>query len=413
MNGQAHANILLGAYGALPEPLRKALAPVEALLPQVANYPDLFDDPTRSVEDKATLDPEWRRFCVLPATLPGRCLHGWPHPNTAQAQWRPITEHWLSEAIDAWRRQDLPGFAKFIGCLSHFFGDVTQPAHLTDLTLLAELLPAPATRPGFHYHTDLEAVTGNCDPLRAPQLLGLDVAEVAWRVAMRNTQAMHACRRCIVPTLQALFAGQTAEAEREAILPVTLAAQLTADLWYTAWKLATGEVGADEARSLNVVDLRTWPPDGAMHDSVYGGAIVDGNRCTPPSGAPIVPARLRFPDGVIRPVQGLGVLPHSGMYGPRTCWLRYSLPPGVFDRFEARVGLHADLVRDGAVAFVVETDAGPVFHSGRRTVHDPALPVVVQLGSCRELTLCVEDANAGKTFWNNHAFWADPRLVRA
>jgi hypothetical protein len=396
----------------LPEPLRTTFASVEALLPDAANYPDIFDNPTRPDAVKASVDADWRRFCVFPDNLAGRCLHTWPHPNTEQAMWRPVTEHWVSQAMASWRGGDLPGFVKFIGCLSHFFGDMTQSAHLVDLKLLAELLPAPASMAGFHYHTDLEAVTGACGPLRPPQLLGLSVPEVAWRVAAATTQAMRDCRRYIVPILQTLFAGDQAEAERHAGPPITAAAQITADVAYSTWRLATGEVPSEEREALRSVDLRCWKPDAARHDSVYGDAILDGNRSTPPSGAPIVPARLRCADGSIRPVKGLGVLPHSGMCGPRECWMRFGMPAGVFARFEAQVGLHADLTTDGAADFVVELDGREAFRSGRRSALDPALPLCVPLGASTTISLKVEDANDGRTFWNNHAFWAEPRLIK-
>lgn len=412
MNGTAHPIILRGAIASLPEPLGTMLASAEARLPEVANYPDIFDDPTRPEAKKDAVDADWRRFCVFPENLAGRCLHRWPHPNTEQAMWSPVTEHWASQAIEAWRGDDLPGFIKFIGCLSHFFGDMTQSAHLVDLKLLAELVPTPASKAGFHYHTDLEAVTGACGPLRPPRLLGLSVPEIAWRTAAATTRAMRESRQYIVPILQALFSGDKSEAEAQAGPPVTAAAQITSDVAYSVWRLATGDIPLAERQELASVDLRTWPPDAARHDSVYGDAILDGNRSTPPSGAPIVSARLRFSDGSIRSVKGLGMLPHSGMCGPRECWMRFGIPPGVFDRFETQVGMHADLTVDGAVVFIVELNGQEVFRSGRRTVADPAIPLCIPLGASTSLTLKVEDANEGKTFWNNHAFWANPTIKR-
>jgi hypothetical protein len=281
-----------------------------------------------------------------------------------------------------------------------------------DLELLAQLLPAPATMKDFHYHTDLEAVTGTCGRLEAARLLGISVAETAWRLVAANSRAMIECRRYIVPTLQALFTGRAEEAERLAGPPVTLAAQYTLDLLYTALKLAREDFSATEERALHTIDLRLWRPDAQRHDSVYGGAILDGNRNTLPSGASTVPAKLRFDDGQVRPVRGLGVLPHSGMAGPRDCWMRYELPPGVFARFEATVGMHAELVQDGAADFVVELDGREVFRSGKRTAVNAALPITVELGGRTQLTLKVEDANNGATFWNNHALWAQPRLEK-
>lgn len=412
MNSLAHANIMEGACAALPPALRTVLAPAAKLLATASNYPDIFGDPTRPVDAKDRVDPAWRRFCMLPAELGGASVHAWPFQATQQPKWRPVTQHLLAQAVDAQRHGDLESFVKFAGCVSHLIGDALQPAHIVDLALLAKLLPAPPERAGFHYHTDVEAVTGRCGPLRPPRLLGLDAAEAAWRLAALNTQAIDRVYRGIVPMLQALFAGRADEAESWADTPVTEAAQITADLVYTGLRLAAEDISSDERAALAEVDLRIWPTDEAFHDSVYGAAILDGNRSTPPSGAPIVPARLRMPDGTTRPARGLGVLPHSGMCGPRTCWMRYSLPPGVFDRFEALAGMHAVLTTDGAAEFVIALDGREAFRSGRRGAADAALPIRVVLGAAAEITLTVEDANDGRTFWNNHAFWAEPQLIR-
>jgi hypothetical protein len=412
MNKQAHANIMVGAFEGLTRELRVSLEPVKTLLSAVGNYPDIFDNPTVSDEEKAKIDQDWKRFCVFPKGMDAANLHSWPHPIAEQAKSRPISRHWLAQAIEASRKGDQEAFIKFIGCLSHWFGDLTQSAHIVDSQLLAELMPAPPSMSTFHYHTDLEAVTGECGELRPPQLLGLSVEEIAWRQAALNTEAMRECRRYVIPLLQAIFDGNKAEAEQRAEPPVTKAAQLTLDMMYTALKLAAEDISTAERQTFATVDLRLWKADSETHDLVYGGAILDGNRATPPAGAPVVPGKLLFPSGEKHAVRGLGVLPHSGMNGPRNCWMRYNLPVGVFSRFEAVIGMNAELTREGAADFVVLLDGREAFRSGRRNVKDPATPVSIQLDGTNELTLKVEDANDGKTFWNNHAYWGEPKLAK-
>lgn len=412
MNKQAHANIMVGAFEGLPQWFRTALEPVKPMLPTVGNYPDIFDNPTVSDEEKEKIDRDWKRFCVFPKGMEAVNLHSWPHPIAEQAKSRPISRHWLAQAIEAYRQGDREAFLKFIGCLSHWVGDLTQSAHIVDPQLLAELMPAPPTMSTFHYHTDLEAVTGACGNLRQPQLLGLNVEEVAWRQAAINTEAMRECRRYVIPLLQAIFVGKKAEAEQRAEPPVTKAAQLTLDMMYTALKLTAEDISMAERQAFATVDLRLWRAEAEMHDLVYGGAILDGNRATPPAGAPVVAGKLLFPNGEKRALPGLGVLPHSGMNGPRNCWMRYSLPVGVFSRLETVIGMNAELTREGAADFVVLLDGREVFRSGPRTVNDPALPVSLKLDGANEFTLKVEDANHGKTFWNNHAYWGEPRLVK-
>lgn len=67
--------------------------------------------------------------------------------------------------IDTYKKEDFSDFIKFAGCLSHLFGDTTQPAHLgydLNLEFISQLVPRPnkAQFKNFHYHTDIEAVTG-------------------------------------------------------------------------------------------------------------------------------------------------------------------------------------------------------------------------------------------------------------
>ena len=412
MNADAHAIIMLAAFEMLDEQLRAALASQRDLLADAGNYPDIFDNPTKPDAEKDPVDPDWRRFCRFPDDLPGPCMHMWPkHPVTQQQHRRPMIEHLLRSASDALAGGENDAFVKFVGCLSHYIGDVCQPAHLMDLALLEQLIPPPAHWRDFHYHTDLEAVTGPCAALEPPRPLGVDVEEIAWRLAGACSLAAVDCRQYVVPSVQALFAGDDTEAQRLAQGPVTRSAQLTADVWSSLWHASRGTLPPN-AETLAELDLRHWPADEQRHDSVYGAAIVDGNRRLAGAQRTVAKAMLAGDDGQPRAVTGLGVLPHSGMNGPRDTWLHYSLPPRVFDRFDAAAGLHAELGAAGAVAFVVELDGREVFRHETRDANAPATPVHVPLHDATTLTLRVEDASGGRSFWDNHTVWARPRLIR-
>lgn len=417
MNGIAHTRIMRAAFDSLPENLRSLWKPFPEIIDVAGNYPDLFDDPTALEETKRAVDPDWERYCRFPETMEARSLHSWPHTIDEQPAWQPVLIHWLNEAIKACRAGEIPAFIKLIGCLSHHEGDVTQPAHvlglLSGVKLMEELLPKPQHLPNFNYHSDLEAVTGQVEiPLPPPQLLGTTVEEVAWRLSALNTRAVREMKSYVVPTLQAIFADDAAEAERLASPPVTVAARLTCDILYTCLRLARADASSEEREALDRLDLRLWPAREESHDLVYGGhAILDGSLRIPPYPGPKIPAVLRFPEGV-RPVPALGVLPCSGLTGLREVWMRYDLPPGIFSRFQAVVGLHAELGTEGIVEFVVELDGQEAWSSGTRTGADPALPVEVPLGQARSMRLLVRDRSDGRSFWNNHALWASPRLLK-
>ncbi|MBN8217436.1 MAG: NPCBM/NEW2 domain-containing protein [Spirochaetes bacterium] len=410
MNAEAHFNIYRGAWAAMPEALRQKVPLTDLLLHRAANYPDHFDDPTKDEATKAAIDPDWRRFTEFPEGFDGPRLHFWPHPPDQQSRWQPITRHWLGRAVDCFRAGDTASFVKYLGCLSHWAGDVTQSSHLMDLELLRELMPPPDGRRDFHYHTDLEAVTGECLPFPAPAFLGGDAEECAWRVSLNHARAMKECRRHIIPTLRAIFLGDEITARAEASRPVTRAAQLSADLILSAWKIAEGAFTAEERARLGRVDLASLPPEAEFHDLVYGGPIAGGNRAVPPNNGPLVAAKLREASGGFSSPPGFGMLPHSGMSGARSAWMRFSLPTGVFRRFTARVGMHAELAVAGAGIFSVILDDREAFRSPRLTGADDAVPVVLDLGGASSLTLVVEDGNEGRSFWKNHGYWAEPEL---
>lgn len=413
MNFDAHNNIFRGAFEALPADMKQNLESYRPLLEIAGNYPDIFDDGEKPDSKKNQVDPDWKRFTSFPASLGGPNFHRLPWPLTGeQGKWRALTRHWLGNAVEALRSGDREGFMKFMGCLSHWFGDITQSAHLMDLALLKELLPPPDSMKDFHYHTDLEAVTGECAKLRPPKLLGESLEEVAWNMARANAEAIHESRRTIIPLLQAIFAGKKSEAALLAGPPVTKAAELTMDVLYTGIRLAEGSASPEEKKTLSSADLRLIKPEAEFHDSVYGGALLDQSRETPPWNGKNIPAELVLDDGKIKPVRGLGMLPHSGMYAAREAWMKFSLPSGVFKHFESWIGMHAVIGKEGAASFSVSLDGKEVFRSGRKNGIGSAERVKLPLGNASELTIKVEDANDGKSFWNNHVIWGEPKLVK-
>jgi hypothetical protein len=399
VNYQAHANIFRGAVAALPADMKEPLAPFEWLLDDAGNYPDIFDDGTLPETAKDAKDPGWRRFCLYPEDMAAKNMHSWPFPREQQIDHLPLLRYLFGNAVDAWQAGDIEGAIKFAGCLSHYLGDVTQPAHLLDQHLMEQLLPTPPDYPEFHYHFTVEAVVGTCPPLDAPRLLGTSIDEACWRLMEFNRRAINDCRASIVPTVQALFARDDNEAIRLASFPVQIAAEGTRDILYTVFRLASGTAARETTAP---IDLRTWYPDAQSIPIAYGKAFIDHNKSSGPQNGPLHPARLRDADGVPHKVRGLGVIGRS--------WLQWSVPAGLFDRFEASIGMHAELATGGSGDFVVELDGEQVFRSGAMTLHDPARRISIPLGQSKLLTLKVDDPSGGLTFYFNHAIWASPEL---
>ena len=411
MNGLSHRRIMIGAWNSLPEEMRRMPDISPELVGNAGNYPDYFDDPTRPDHDKEQIDPDWKTYTFYPEETGTRTLHSFPAPPADQWKRIRVYTYLFRRMTGALREKRFPEFIKFAGCLSHGLGDATQPAHLgpdSNNVLLGQMLPVP-DRPylkDFHYHTSVEAVNGECGVLPPPRLLGGSEAEAAWRTAADAQRSAAYCRRFLIPTVQALFDGDLKRAESFAVEPVTIAAGETANALYSAIRIARGETG-----DLPCVDLRLLPPAEEFHDLVYGGAVLDGNRNVPPNNVPVTPGELRI-HGRSERLPGLGMLPHSGINGERSCFMTWLLPPGVFRRFAALVGMHALLAVGGAAEFLVLLDGKKVWSSGRMTAEMEAVAVSVDLGSASSLTLKVMDAANGTSFWKNHAYWAKPELQR-
>ena len=412
MNGLSHPKIMIGAYLSLPEEMRRTLNLPLELVGNVGNYPDYFDDPTRPVEQKRAIDPDWETYTVYPEELEAPMLHFFPAPPSEQWKRIGIYTYLLKRMTVSFREKKYSDFIKFSGCLSHAMGDATQPAHIgpdSSNVFLSQMLPVPPGRPhlkAFHYHTSVEAVNGECGPLPPPRLLGASEAEVAWKTASDAQNAVVYCRRFIIPTIQALFDNDLKKAESFAAEPVTIAAELTANAIYSAIRIARCEIG-----ELPPVDLRRLLPVEEFHDLVYGAAVLDGNRNVPPNNVPVTPGLLRV-NGRPETFPGLGMLPHSGMNGERSCYMTWVLPRQVFKRFPALAGMHATLAVGGAAEFQVLLDGETVWSSGRMTMEMDAAAISVELGSASTITLKVLDANNGSSFWRNHAYWGKPQLLR-
>lgn len=417
MNKNAHNIIFQHGVAALPRDMRKIFEPYPELLDMVGNYPDFFDDPSKTDAERCGIDPQWSKYCIFPDTLAGRTMHSWPDSFAQQLERQPLSRYYFEQMIGNYKNECYADFIKFAGCFSHLLGDTFQPAHLaadTALHDIMELVPRPDKEQfkRFHYHTDIESVTGRCAELEAPELLGLSLSEATWRLAKRCAAARTYCRRFIIPIVQALFAGDEDAAIANASEPVTIAAQMTGNVIFTAIKIAANSFSPAEIEQLKSLDLRFLPADKAFHDSVYAEAILDGNMdAIAPGAKPVLPAKLNFADGP-RQVKGLGVLPHSGMSRSRDCYMTWILPRGIFKQFSAKVGLHADLAVGGAVSFQVLLDDETVWDSGRMTRETLAKALTVPLGGAETLTLKVCDANDGQSFLRNHSIWADPVIAK-
>ena len=380
---------------------------------RAGNYPDYFDDPTRQDSAKSAIDPQWKRFCCLNPYFGMDGQHFWPAHQEETLQRIPLMEWYFENMINALRSCAYEDFVKFSGCLSHLIGDFCQTAHLAphdSNATLEDFLPRPFGKKwnNFHYHTSVEAIYSCCKVRRKPKLLGGGVTECAWRLAEEGANAVKYCRRFLIPTIQAIFRGDMEMATKLSEEPASIAAELSADSIYSAFRLA-----ANSRKPLVKcnIDLIKIPPVTLDFDMVYGGIIINGNRDVSSGNASVVPGYL-LKNGSEKHFRGFGMLPGSGMKGERSAGGEWLIPAGVFSEFNARVGVNYAIPGDGAVIFSVECDGREKWRSPRMTRLMESIEIRVALEKCSKLRLKVYDANDGKTFWKNHAFWAKPVLIR-
>ena len=92
------------------------------------------------------------------------------------------------------------------------------------------------------------------------------------------------------------------------------------------------------------------------------------------------------------------------------CVLSYIVPEGVFERFEAVVGIHSRLGEEGSVIFQVKGDDKVLFDSGPLTRDDPARNISVSLQGVKEIQLITFSGTKDHPY--NYPVWGEPRLVK-
>ena len=119
MNGLSHPKIMIGAYLSLPEEMRRTLNLPLELVGNVGNYPDYFDDPTRPVEQKKAIDPDWETYTVYPEELEAPMLHFFPAPPSEQWKRIGIYTYLLKRMTVSFREKKYSDFIpKNYGCNS-------------------------------------------------------------------------------------------------------------------------------------------------------------------------------------------------------------------------------------------------------------------------------------------------------
>ena len=329
-----------------------------------------------------------------------------------------ILRYFVGRAVAAVQAEVIGDAARYAGTLAHVLEDWTCPAHSVPndnmFTLFKQFLPPPEPHRFTLLHGPME---GGSFPVDIggyrPVLLGTTSDEAAFNLLRRAQEGTVYARGQVIPIIQALYAGDTKASNAARQRAALVGARLVADALYTVMCLGLGEVDPREAAQLRAADLSAFAPNEAA--SLYlpqasffskpywghalRGAILDGK------GEP-APLRLNVPDGdstVARTLEtGIGT-------GTRSV-LSYTIPPGVYTRFTAWAGLHADFGASGHVRFDVTGNGRSLVRLGSVKGNTTAARVDVPIEGITELRLTV--ASAGGDGSGNFVVWGDPRLVK-
>ncbi len=404
--GAPHGTITRAAMATLPSWQKQLLgAELQRLGETYCIIPDLvYTDKTNA--PFATMD-----------THPGVVYLVNLHLPAAPAENFEILRYFMDKAVAAFKAGNVGDAARYSGTLSHVLEDWGCPAHAVPgdnmFTLFKQFLPPPPAQQYTLLHSPVEGGTFSValDAYR-PRLLGTSVDEAAFNLLHRSQEATIFARGQVVPIIQALYAGDTNAVNAAQQKAATLDAAVVADALHTVCCL--GQMKFEAADDLSAVDLSTllplqapdlYFPQSSFFSKPYWGHATPGVILR--NGTEPVPLRL----AVLEQGQAVTRTFASGIGTGTRSVLTYLIPADVYQRFSARVGLHAELGKSGSVIFEVSGNGKSLARLGPLAGDAPAQLLDVALAGVTNLQLTVTSAAKDNT--GNYAVWAEPRLVKA
>ncbi len=366
------------------------------------------------IPDEVHKDKANRKFAMMDSQ-PGAVYLVILHlPGTPTENYE-VLRYFLDKAIGALRAGQMGDAARFAGTIAHVLEDWGCPAHSVPgdnmFTLFKQFLPPP---PSYRYaplHGPIENGRLDMDLGNySPRLLGVSADEAAFHLLHRVQQATVNARAQVVPIIQGLYAGDSNAVAAAQLKAATLDAMVVADALHTILCLGAQTIEPRAAESLRTVDLSAQNPLEAvnlfMPQTAFFSKPYWGHPTTGVIGTNGVPLRLNVTEhGHVVTKQfadGIGT-------GTRSV-LTYLVPEGVYSRFTAQVGLHAELGTHGCVLFEVMGNGRSLVKLGPIRGDKPAATVDVALAGVTNLQLIT--SSAGGDGSGNYAIWAEPRLVK-
>ena len=397
--GTPHGAISRAAWDALPVAYQAQWGKeADAFARVYCIYPDSVYTSTDAVH-----------YCQLPWRKTDRYVTTLHLPGDPQENYA-IVRHLVGRITAAWRNGQLSEAASYSGVLAHAIEDWSCPAHVTVednmFTLFQQYLPPPETEAGKLLHSPLEGAAFTVDITRyQPVQLGTSDDAIAFTLLWHIQHGTVFARQQLVPMIEAWYRAdveRVADMQRKA---AEYGARLVADMLFSTQRLGCEKIEREQDSGVVMTSLfpleapQLYFPQRAFFSKPYWGyPLINGHM---KSGEGKVALALQH-EGRRVVVEGIGVGTASQ--------LSYFLPCDLYQRFQAMVGLHADLGAEGAVTFSVFGNAAllkQVDVSGCSN----AVMIDVPLRGVTNVQLRVR-AQGKHPGTGNYAVWGNPRLLR-
>ncbi len=338
-------------------------------------------------------------------------------PSAQQPDNLETFRYFSGRAVAALQKGKTGDAARYMGTICHVIEDFGSPSHTipgdNQFTLLQQFLPPSEAMKDKLLHGPIE--DGTLDVRISgyhPQLLGITVEEAAWRLLHRVHEGIINARGTTIPIIQALYAQDEKGVVTNQLKAATKDAQVVADALYTILCLGTKKLEPGEQTSLKTVAIGAffpleaaslYYPQTQFFSAPYWGFPHSGVILK--EGKKAVPLKLNVDEKSGGLIEQFGNGISVGMGKP----LSFLLPKGVYTKFTAIAGLHAELGAKGRVEFILRGDGKPLASA----IVDGTGPAHIFECDIRDVSLLQLAAESrGKDPQSNYAIWADPVLAK-
>lgn len=359
---------------------------------EAGTYPDSYvfgeDAP-----DKTGWDRYWRELVQIPHAGKRIPMHRIYDTVCLRETYPEVIRYLVHLALEAFRQGNEELGAKAAGVLTHLTGDTIQAAHTTDNRLVTMMYPQKNMR--YMTHCFMELVLCDLDDSEeyAPRTLAQDEDGLVWRIAEEMENGRRKSVGEIPNLMGALLRGDTQAATESAKRSASDCARLNADILHSLSEIVAGTARMDPVLSLTKLS----PVDVDVDNMFNYEPMIDylpGQRFDHPT-------RLDIGKGG---VDGICLLPMMAQsyLDVRKAYATYSIEHSGYRCFACEIGIqrfrtpdevpHYSRANETPAIFEIWLDGQVAYRSQPIQDGDAPVPVRLNLGTAREITLYVRDA---------------------